>query len=99
MIEASGAFKDSLAAYVPLLCQPHRQHSVAHRGALAQGTAAAPGPFEVTSRQVHTERDRVVHLILSKVQDLRGGNGGTKNTEHRTGVEATRHHRRNEVGR
>ena len=49
--------------------------------------------------RLHAERNRAVHLVLSEVQDLRSGNGGTKDTEHRTGVEATRHHRRNEVGR
>ena len=32
------------------------------------------------------------------MQDLRRGDGGTKDAEHWTSVEAARHHRRNEVG-
>src|SRR5262245_21750690 len=90
MIEAGGAFQDSLVAHVPLLCQHHRQHGVAHRGTLAQGTAAATGPFEVAARQTRAECNHAVHLILSEVQELRGGDSGTKDAEHRTSVEATR---------
>ena len=33
------------------------------------------------------------------MHDLRGGDGGAKDAEHRASVEAARHHRRNEVGR
>ena len=92
---------DSLSARAEqgLLRQRHCQHCVAHRGALAQGAATAPGPFEVTRRQVHAERDRAIYLILSKLQDLRGSDGWTKNAKHRAGVKAARHHCRNEVGR
>ena len=82
-----------------LLRQRHCQHSVAYRGPLAQGAAAAPGPFEITCRQVHAERDGAIHLILSKVQDLGGSDGWAKDAKHRPSVKAPRHHRRNEVGR
>src|SRR5262245_24676803 len=80
VIEAGGAFQDSLTAHVPLLRQSHRQHGVAHRGTLAQGTATASGPFEVAARQTRAECNHAVHLILSEVQDLRGSDGGTKDT-------------------
>ena len=39
-----------------------------------------------------------VHLVLGEAQDLRGGDRGAEDAEHRAGVEAARHHGRNEVG-
>jgi hypothetical protein len=39
-----------------------------------------------------------VDLILGEPHDLRGGHRRAKDAEHRTGVEAARHHRRNPVG-
>src|SRR4030095_4906711 len=71
VIEAGGCFQNSLAAHVPLLRQRHRQHGVAHRGTLAQGTATASWPFEVAARQTPAESKHTVHLILSAVQELR----------------------------
>ena len=66
---------------------------VANGGALAQGAA-----FEVAARQIRAERDRGVDLVVGEAHDLRGGDRGAEDAEHRSGVEPARHDRRNPVG-
>ena len=47
---------------------------------------------------MHSEIDGV-HLVFGEAHDLRGGDRGAEDAEHRARVEAARHHRRNPVGR
>ncbi len=98
VIEPRVALEHRLAADVSLPGQRHRQHRVAHGGALAQRAAAAACPFEIAGRQARAERDRAVHLVFGEPHDLRGGDGRAEDAEHHAGVEAARHHRGNEVG-
>jgi len=48
---------------------------------------------------VNAQSDGVVNLIFGEVEDLCGGYGWAKDAKHRTGMEAARHHRWDEVRR
>ena len=65
--------------------------------------AAAPSRNAALSRlppaKIHAQADRVGHLVLGEAHDLRGGDRRAKDAEHGTGVEASRHHRGNEIRR
>ena len=97
VIEAGVAFQDGLAAHVSLPGQRHRQQCVPDRRPLAQRATAAARALEIAAGQARAERDRAVHLVLGEAQHLRGGDRGTEDAEHRTGVKPARHHRRDEV--
>jgi len=65
------------AAAMALLGQRDCQHGIAHSGTLAKASA-----FEVPSCQVHTEPNRIVHLILGEAHDLAGCDCRAKDAEH-----------------
>ena len=93
VIEAGVALEGGLARLAALPGERHREHGVAGCGALPQAPA-----LEVAPGQVDAEADGVRRLVLGEAHDLRGGDGGAEDAEDGAGVEAARHHRRDEVG-
>ena len=81
-----------------LLRQRHGQQRVAYRAALAQRPAAAAGALQVAGREVDALGDGAVDLLRVEALDLRRSDRRAEDAEHRPGVEAARHHRRDEVG-
>src|SRR5262249_24924348 len=98
VIKPGLAFQYRFAARRTMSGNSDGKQSVAYRTALPQRATAAPGPFEIAGREVNALRNRAVQLVLVEALNLRGGDRGAKNAEHRPCMKAARHNRRDELG-
>ena len=98
VVEAGLALQRGLAARRAVLRHGDGEQCVAHGAALAQRTAAAARAFQVAGGEVDALRDRAVDLLGVELLQLRRGDRGAEDAEHRAGVEAARHHRGDELG-
>ncbi len=78
--------------------QGHRQERVAHGTAFAQRAPAAAGAFEIAGGEVDALGDGAVDLVFVEAAELGRGDRRAEDAEHRPGVEAARHDRRDELG-
>src|SRR6516225_446890 len=98
VIKPGLAFQHDFAAGRTMSGNSDGEQSIAYRTALPQRATAATGPFEIAGREVDALRNRDVQLVLVEPLNLRGGDCGAKNAEHRPCMKAARHNRWDELG-
>ena len=98
VVEAGIAFQRRFAAGRAMLRQRHGEQRIADGAALAQRTAAAARALQIAGRQIDALGDGAVDLVRVEALDLRRRDRRAEDAEHRSGVEAARHHRRDEFG-
>ena len=97
VVESGLAFQRRLAAWRAVLRHRDGEQCVANGAALAQRPAAAARTFQVAGGEVDALRDGAIDLVRIELLQFGGGDRGAEDAEHRTGVEAARHHSGDEL--